>query len=144
MPLTCDGFSTNSYQSPSRMELRSVRSVLFDNVDASVFRFTWDKLTVNFTRIVCLLPARDFWSNPVLATFVRGEGDRPVSLVSHRTWAFGFDASWWLASQLFLTTARSVKRGEEVCTPSSNIFVLKFVKQISGVCQALIINHCHL
>ena len=46
----------------------------------------------------------------------------------------GLDASWWLGSQLFLT-GHNVKGGEELCTPSSNILVLKFVKPISGVRQ---------
>ena len=47
----------------------------------------------------------------------------------------GLDASWWLGSQLFLT-GHNAKWGEELCTPSSNVLVLKSVKPISGVRQA--------
>jgi hypothetical protein len=59
MPLTYDWFSAKSYQSFQR-EKRSVRGVIVET-DASVFRFTWDKITVNFTIILFLLAAGDFW-----------------------------------------------------------------------------------
>jgi len=56
------------------MEQRSVRGVTVET-DASVFRFTGDKITVNFTIILFLLVAGDFWTNPVSAKFFRDEGD---------------------------------------------------------------------
>jgi hypothetical protein len=47
----------------------------------------------------------------------------------------GLGASCWLGSQLFLT-GHDVKGGEELCAPSSDILVIKFVKPILGVRQA--------
>lgn len=99
--------------------------------------------TVNYTIILFLFAAGDFWSNSVSAKFVRDDGDWALMFGQPLNANLGLNASWWLGSQLFLT-GHYVKGGEELCTPSTSILVLKFVKPVSGVRQAWIIDHCHL
>ena len=123
MPQNCDWFSANGYQS-FQMEQRSVRGVTVET-DASVFRFTGDKITLNFTIILFLLVAGDFWTNPVSAKFFRDEGDWALMFGQPSNANLGLDASWWLGSQLFLT-GHNVKGGEELCAPSSNIHSFVF------------------
>jgi hypothetical protein len=112
------------------MEQRSVRGVIVET--DRVFQIHLDKITVNCTIILFLLAAGDFWSDPVSAKFVM---DRALVFGQPSNANLGLDASWWLGSQLFLT-GHNVKGGEEFCTPSSSILVLKFVKPFSGVRQA--------
>jgi hypothetical protein len=61
------------------------------------------KITVNFTIILFLLVAREFWSNPVPARFVRDEGDRALLFGQPWNANLEFDISWWLGNLLFLT-----------------------------------------